>query len=83
MMADVPGILAVIMADRDAIPRWSSPSQALTLPDLYQLTGDPKIKRADRNITDQFATGINRTLNDPRIWSGLPRHHPDPDGAAA
>ncbi|HOE96771.1 MAG TPA: ATP-binding protein [Candidatus Sumerlaeota bacterium] len=46
VMSEAPGIVAILSTDREGIPIWASPPDALTPGDINWLTADPKLTQA-------------------------------------
>jgi signal transduction histidine kinase len=46
LMADMPGILAVVLTDREGHAIWLAPPQAMAIEDYYAISSDPRLAAA-------------------------------------
>ena len=71
VMADVPGIMAILVTDRGGNPSWIAPARALSQSALYVMVGDAKLKQALGRSLQTSQPALTEKLDVPEVGPGF------------
>lgn len=71
IMADVPGILAILATDKEGNPVWISPANALPVSSVYIVTADPKLREACKLALGTSQIALTPSLEVPELGMGF------------
>ena len=71
LLADMPGILAVLVTDRVGHPIWMAPANVLPMNDVYLMTADPKLAAALARSGNTLQPVVTSMLDVPGHGDGF------------